>query len=51
MSIRTQTLCQSESLFLQKLVLNFLPQDLISQLFIGVIFATFGEEEEGVKCL
>lgn len=42
---------QSESLFLQKLVLNFLAQDLISQLFTGVIVATFGKEDEGVKGL
>lgn len=34
---------QSESLFLQKLVLNFLAWDLISPLFTGVIFATFGK--------
>lgn len=51
MFIRTQMLCQSESLFLQKLVLNFLAWDLISQLFTGVIFATFGKEDEGVKHL
>lgn len=51
MSIRTEMLCQSESLFLQKLVLNFLELDLISQLFTGVVFATFGKEDEGIKCL
>lgn len=44
-------LCQSEFLFLQKLVLNFLAQNLVSQLFTGVIVATFGKEVEGVKCL
>lgn len=50
MPITTQMLCQTESLSLQKLVLNFLTQDLISQFFTGVIFATFGKEDEGVKC-